>query len=174
MKYTRHFVFYNILILLFITLLPHYAYAEQVSFSKHEKKESYLFKYRWHDAEKNEQSLSFILSKDALFNRFRHFKLYQPEFAEKKIYQAMKNDLNRNPIKGVQIIFPGNNLAQGIKINAPNRDKITQAKNKITLLDKKYRQEYLNREYQQHFTNYQGDTYIKVNHRRVAITSVPD
>tara|TARA_B110000881_G_scaffold91116_1_gene79991 strand:- start:1332 stop:2117 length:786 start_codon:yes stop_codon:yes gene_type:complete len=115
-----------------------------------------------------------MLSKDALFNRFRHFKLYQPAFAEKKIHQAMKNDLNRNPIKGIQIIFPGNDLTQGIQIKAKNREQMLQAKNKISLLDKKYRQKYLEHEYQQYFTNYEGNVYIKPNHRRIAKHSASD
>jgi hypothetical protein len=174
MKHTCHFSFYNILVWVFLTLLPPCTYAEQIYFSKQEEKEEYYFKYRWQDAQKNEQSLSFMLSKDGLFNRFRHFKVYQPAFAEKQIHQAMKKELNLNPIKGVQIIFPEKNLAQGIQIKASRREQMMQAKNKITFLNQKYRKEYLAREYQQSFTNYEGNTYIKPNHRKIATRSIAD
>jgi len=150
------------------------ASAEQLHFSKKKLTDSYQFNYQWLDHESTQQTISFTLSKDALFNRFRSFRAYKPEFAEKAIFQAIKKQWQQSPIADILVNFPQSNIYNGIDIVGSDPQKVQQAYQKLNQLNEKCTTTYLTENYYQTFTTHDQITGIKPDHVAIANGSVAD
>lgn len=157
---------------IFIGLCVTYVQAEQLSFSKQEKPQSYVFKYRWLDSQKNEKDLSFELSKDVLFNQFRNFQAYQPDmvnaYINKNIYKAWQKDPKPQStltLKKHQNMFT-------LELNAQNNNALLMGQEHLIQLRKKISHAYFDTNYYHQFTNYDGKLAIKPNHVAIANKSV--
>jgi len=150
------------------------AQAEQLHFSKVKQAEGYQFNYQWLDHQQNQQSISFLLTKEALFDRFRSFRAYKTEFAEKAIFQAIKKEWKNSPIEGVQVEFPQSKKDRNIQIKGRNQDKVQQAYKKLAQLEQQCTSDYLADNYYQKFTTHDQITAIKPNHVKIANASVAD
>ena len=117
--------------------------AKQLSFNKAARGDNYIFDYLWLDQKKQKQSLSFSLPKDAIFERFRSFKVYKSEFAQQSANKSVHEQLKRNRLRGVQVIFPKNKNDSAITIKGPNREKVNEAYNKIADMQVIANEEYL-------------------------------
>jgi len=148
--------------------------AEQLTFNKAVRGDNYIFDYLWLDQKKQKQSLSFSLPKDAIFERFRSFKVYKSEFAQQSANKSVHEQLKRNRLRGVQVIFPKNKNDSAITIKGPNREKVNEAYNKIADMQVIANEEYLKKNFYQEFMTYDQVRAIKPDHVRFANETVPD
>lgn len=150
------------------------AQAEQLHFSKIKQTDGYQFNYQWRDHQNSPQSISFLLSKEVLFDRFRNFRAYKAEFAEKAIFQAIKKEWKKSPIEGIQIKFPQSKSEKNIKISGHNQDNVNKAYQKLAQLEQQCTNNYLAENFYQKFTTHDQITAIKPNHVKIANASVVD
>lgn len=148
--------------------------AEQLNFSKKAQDDAYLFSYQWTDYKKQLQQMHFMLSKDALFNRFRTLKTYKPKFAKKSILRRMRKKLQQEPIQNVQIFFNEREGKTFIDIRGADQQVINNAYDKIQQLEENCTQEYLNENYFQSYVDYNKNVGIKPDHVKIANLSVAD
>ncbi len=146
--------------------------AEQVHFSKVENDESYQFNYRWLDIKSMPQSLSFTLEKQTLFNKFRDFKAFKPQMAQRHISKSVVKHLQKEPITDVRVSY--NNHTNNIELSSTKADKFASTKMKISELEQKYTDKYLDANNYHHFKNHHNVTAIKPNHVKFANLSVDD
>lgn len=164
------------LIVIFCSFLlaTHYVQAEQLLFSKQEKNDLYLFNYQWLDSTKQKQSMSFSLSKSALFDRFRNFRRYKSSHAEKSIYRSIKKKIRQKPLSGVQIKFLPSQDHIKITITGDDPLKIKQAQQQLAVLEQQATKNYLENNYYQQFITVDQINGIKPDHTRIAAASVAD
>ncbi len=169
----KSLVYYSILIFLLFSC-ANSALAEQLHFSKIKQANGYQFNYQWKDHQNIEQSISFSLSKTALFDRFRNFRAYKAEFAEKAIFQAIKKQWQQSPIPGVSIKFPQYSGQSNIQITGHNRENVNKAYQQLAKLEQQCSANYLADNFYQKFTTHDQITAIKPNHVKIANASVDD
>lgn len=150
------------------------AQAKQLHFSKQESATSFQLNYRWTDYLNNEQSISFSLTKAAIFDHFRDFKAYKAKHAEKSIYRIMKKNLAKKPLEDVQIFFEQKNERVNIKITGRNLDRIQQARVAIKKLEQQATEQYFKENFYHQFINYEQIKGIKPDHVRIANITVPE
>jgi hypothetical protein len=148
--------------------------AKQLDFNKAVRGDSYLFDYSWLDQKRQKQSLSFSLPKEAIFERFRNFKAYKADFSQQSVNKAVHQQLKKNRLRGVQVIFPKNKDDLTIQIRGPNREKVNEAYNKIASMQTIASDAYLSDNFYQKFTTYDQIQAIKPDHVRFANETVPD
>ncbi|MEY8252210.1 MAG: hypothetical protein RPR91_07480 [Colwellia sp.] len=158
------------LLLFFITK----GQAQQLMFSKIEVDQGYSFQYQWVDHTKTNQSISFTLNQEGLFDRFRNFKTYQNSYAQKTILKRIKKQMQRNPIPGVQILYRQQRDGFVIEAKGLDRVKVAKAYQTLTRLENEVTQKYLKDIYYQAYTNHEQVTGIKVDHVSIANKSVAD
>ena len=163
----------KILLCLFL-LLACTVKAKQISFSKYPQDDHYVFKYQWLDYDKQTQSMSFSLTKAALFERFRMLKTYQSEFAQKSIMRDLRKQLRKQPLKGVQTIFLQQNGQTEIQIKGSEDKNVAFAYQQVNKLQQTLTTKYFRKNYYQLFTSNDQQTGIKVAHVSVANDSVAD
>jgi hypothetical protein len=159
-----------ILIKLFcITILfsmPYLAFANQLAFSKIEKGDNYQFNYQWIDHQGDTQAITFLLSKQAMFDRFRNFRVYKPKMAQFSVNNALQKKLREEPIRGVMIDF--NKNRSGHKIKGRNSKAVNSAYTKIFQLKQELNKAYLADNYYQQFITHDQINAIKPDHARFA------
>ena len=162
------------LALLLLILLNTTVQAKQLSFNKQEKKDSYLFQYQWLDHNKDQQSISFNLTKSALFERFRMLKIYQGNFAKKTILRTIKQQLRQQPLTDANAFFQLQDGKMIIKVKGFDDEKIAIAYQKIKKMEQEATTKYFKKNYYQRFTTYDQQTGIKVDHVNITNDSVAD
>ena len=163
----------QILFCLFLLFISS-AYAKQVSFSKQPQEDSYLFNYQWLDHDSQSQSLSFSLTKAALFERFRMLRPYQGEYAQKTIMRSVKKKLRKEPLKGAQAFFLPQDGKVVIQIKGLEDKNVALAYQKVQEIEKRSTEQYFKKNYYQHFVTHDEVFGIKINHARIANDSVAD
>lgn len=148
------------------------AIANQLHFSKVENAESYQFNYQWLDLNSKQQSLSFSLSKSSLFNKFRNFKRFKPQLAERTIGKMVVKNLRKHPIQNVQVSYNARN--ENIELKSTNNNDLTMAQYKINELEKKYTTEYLDSNFYHQFITHNNLEAIKPDHVKFATLSAID
>lgn len=148
--------------------------AKQLSFKKTKLEQAYSFQYQWLDSNETQQSISFTLSNEGLFERFRNFKSYQNKFAQKTIVRRIKKEMRKKSIAGVQIQYQLQNDTFSIKVNGQDKEKVAQAYQELSSVEAEVIEQYLSENYYQPFTNHEQQTGIKVNHANIANDSVSD
>lgn len=159
-----------VLLLLFIA--P--GQAQQLSFSKTQVEQGYAFQYQWLDHTKTTQAISFTLSQEGLFNRFRNFKTYQKSYAQKTILRRIKKEMQRSPIPGVQVLYRQQQDRFTIEVKGLDKDKVAKAYRTLNTLQEEVTQQYFKDTYYQAFTNHEQTNGIKVDHVSIANNSVAD
>ena len=148
--------------------------SQQFKFSKIEQESGYQFNYQWQDQKGEKQSISFVLTKEALFNKFRNFKAYRPQFAEAYAAKKIKQAITEKPIPEVQVDFI---KRQGkISLNIKGQDEVAVAKayRQINQLQERFSRQYLKESYYQRFITHDNFQGIKPNHILIAQDSVID
>lgn len=148
--------------------------AKQITFSKQEKDENYQFNYRWLDHEKKERHLSFQLSKDVLFNRFRNFMAYKPDIANLTINKYILKAWRKNPIPQSQLTLVKNQGTFRLKLTARNNETLLEAQKKLAELEAAARKKYLKKHFYHQFTTYDGKAGIKPDHSTIGQLMVTD
>jgi hypothetical protein len=148
--------------------------AKQINFSKQLDGDNYRFNYQWLDHEKQQQSMSFLLTKPALFERFRMLKTYQNEFAQKTIMRTVKKRLRKEPLEGAQAFFLQQNGKTVIQVKGLEDEKVAHAYKKVKDIEQEAIGQYLKKNYYQFFTTPEQQSGVKVNHTSVANDSVAD
>ncbi|TYK65412.1 hypothetical protein CWS31_010860 [Colwellia echini] len=148
--------------------------AEQLSFSKKKIEQGYSFHYQWLDFNSEIQSMNFTLSNEGLFERFRDFKSYQKNYAQKSIFRAIKKKLRRKPIPGVQILYKKDNDHFYIEARGIDKNKVAKAYQTIAEIEQEVTEQYLSESYYQAFTDHLQNSGMKVNHGNIANNSVAD
>jgi len=148
--------------------------AQQLAFNKVLKDDSYQFNYQWLDHNNEQQNISFMLSKEALFERFRSFKNYQAQFAEKSILRSIKKRMRQTPIAGVQVFYRQQNGKFIVDVKGPNDEKVAQAYQQIRQIEQEVTNSFFSDNYYQQFVTHDQVNGIKVNHVDVANDSVID
>ncbi len=149
-------------------------HAEQLSFSKTATDKDYQFSYQWLDFNNQQQNISFTLTPEALFERFRHLKSYQSNYAQKTILRRMKLAIKKQPPKGMQVNFRQVNGEFSIEVKGQDQQKVAQAYQALLKLEKDISDEYFRENYYQLFTNHDQVNGIKMNHVDIANDSVAD
>jgi hypothetical protein len=155
-------------------LLPLFSQAQQLAFTKIVKGDNYHFSYQWLDHKNVEQTMRFILTKKALFESFRDFKRYQPEFTEKAIVRNIKKRIRRQPISGVKVFYRQKNGKYLLEVKGRDESKVAQAYQQLAQLEQEVSQDYFTSHYYQHFITHDQIKGIKVNHVDVANDSLID
>lgn len=168
-KYSR----ITALVALFICLFSINTTAEQIQFSKKEEGDNYRFNYQWEDHESITQTLTFLLSKDDLFQRYRNFSAYQTTLAQEHVQNALKRHLRAKPISGVQVSFSKQSNEYATLIKSPNKKAINRAQLEINRLQTKYMEQYLTDNYYHEFITPDGSLAVKPDHARIALESAP-
>jgi len=148
--------------------------AEQLLFSKKPIEQGYSFHYQWLDHANKEQEISFILTQEGLFERFRSFKTYKNGYAQKAILRRIKKHMHKNPIAGVQIFYQQQHDKFSIQAKGLDQSKVNKAYREIVKLEEQVTNEYLKETYYQTFTNHEQRSGIKVDHVSIANNSVLD
>jgi hypothetical protein len=154
--------------------MPSLAFADQLAFSKIEKGDNYQFNYQWLDSQGDTQNLQFILTKRALFDRFRNFKVFKPEMAKFSINNALQKKLRAEPINDVMINFSKNTDDGEIVIKGRNNQAINSAYAKIYQLKQTLGDEYLAKNYYHQFITHDQINAVKPNHGQFASISSID
>jgi hypothetical protein len=162
----RHILSKFFYIALFLSM-PYLAFADQLSFSKIEAGENYQFNYQWLDRQGDRQKINFLLSKRAMFDRFRNFKIFKSEMAQFSINNALQKKLREEPIKGVMIDFKRNKNNE-ISIKGRSNQTINAAYAKINEMKQTLNNEYLTDNYYQQFITHDQINAIKPDHARFA------
>lgn len=149
-------------------------HAKQFSFIKKAHKNHYNFSYQWLDHNKARQTISFSLTKPALFERFRVLKPYQGEFAQKTILRTMKKQLRQQPLTDAHVVFKQQQGKTAIQVKGLDEEKITAAYQKIKIIEQEVTTKYFKKNYYQRFTTHDHQTGIKVDHVNIALDSVAD
>ena len=161
-----------LLCLLLLVTFP--SVSQQFNFNKIEQDNSYQFNYQWRDQSGAKQAISFVLTKEALFKKFRNFRAYRPQFAEAYTAQKIKKTLQEKPIENVQVNFVKKSGKISLDINSRDQAALSKAYAQISELQQKYGLEYLKENYYQRFTTHDSIQGIKPNHRAIAQSSVAD
>lgn len=146
--------------------------AQQLSFNKINKGNSYQFNYQWLDHKQQPQEISFELSNSALFNKFRNFRVYKPQFAAEYINKKVIKHFNKEPIEQVQITF--DRQEKGISIQSNNLAKAKEARKKVESLTTEITNTYLKQNWYHSFTTHQNIRAIKPDHVTISALSVTD
>ncbi len=148
--------------------------AKQLKFNKTPRQNSYSFDYTWLDHRKKEQTLTFNLPTEALFERFRNVKTYKASFAQKSILRNLKMRVSKEPISGVQVLFKHKNNQISIEVKGADKTKRALAYQKLTKLQQEITTQYFADNYLQHFSDHEQVAGVKVNHVLIANVSVAD
>jgi hypothetical protein len=143
-------------------------WAEQVHFNKDVAQDSVNFHYQWLDHQKTKRTLKFELSKASLFDSFRDFKSYKPDFAEKSIQRAIKETLQKNPLEGVQVNFHRQNGIDQIELKGTDENKVQAAYLRISTIQKDAADQYLFDNFYHRFITHENVIGIKPDHVRIA------
>jgi hypothetical protein len=160
----------GILVLFFMSKVQ----AEQLNFSKKKVEQGYNFHYQWLDHAKSKQEINFTLSNKGLFERFRNFKTYQNNYAQKTILRRIKKNMKKNPIAGVQVFYKQHHDQFTIEVKGRDSDKVANAYRDIVELEDMVTSKYFQETYYQTFTNHEQINGIKVDHVSIANNSVAD
>ena len=164
---------YPLWVILLLTCFIAKTQAQQLSYEKLAIEGGYRFEYQWLNHNKMKQDIAFTLTQAGLFDRFRYFKSYHNDYAKKTIIRRIKQQMQQNPIEGVQIAY-GKADKFSVQAYGQDKKKVADAYEQITLIQQKVTQAYLKEIYYQEFTNHQQVTAIKVDHARIANDSVHD
>ena len=148
--------------------------AEQLKFNRQEQDNGFQFNYQWRDHQRQVQSIQFQLSKAALFERFRHFRAYKSELAEKNVHKAIRRHLRKEPIPGVQVYFRQQQGNSYIDIKGRDSDKVETAYGEIAQLEQDFFAEYLAENFYHSFITHDQVRGVKPDHVRIADASADD
>ena len=148
--------------------------AEQLNYSRVQEGDGYRFNYQWTDQNRQAQSISFTLSKEALFERFRNFRVYKPKFAEQDVARQIKKKLTETPLADVQVNFIRHKGKVKIDIKSTDPIALQKAYSKIAQMEKTISKKFLKENYYQEFTTHDQIKAIKPNHTLIAQESVED
>lgn len=162
-------------ILLFLSLcLTGLLDAKQLSFSKQKEDEQYRFKYQWLDHNDESQSMSFLLKKYALFQRFRMLRSYQSDFAQKTIIRAVKQRLTEVPLQEAQALFLQQNGKTVLQVKGSKDEYVSKAYKRVKEIEQEVTAQYFQKNYYQVFNTPEQVADIKIDHTRIANESVAD
>ncbi len=147
--------------------------SQQLSYTKVENQQSYQFNYQWLDHKNIKQNLDFSLTKEGLFDRFRDFKSYHSNYAQKTILRRVKQQMQQSINPAIQISYQQHNQLV-LQVRGQDEKKVASAYNKLITLEKEVTEKYLQETYYQEFTNHQQVSGIKVDHVSIANDSVDD
>lgn len=148
--------------------------AKQLSFTKQVQENNYTFSYQWLDHNNIHQSISFNLTKSALFERFRMLKPYQGKFAQKSILRTVKKQLEQQPLIGAHVVFKQQQGKMVIQVKGLDDEKVATAYKKVKVIEQEVTKKYFKKNYYQLFTTHDQQAGIKVDHVNIAQDSVPD
>ena len=150
------------------------ATAGQLQFDKKEQEQNFLFHYQWIDHQQQAQSISFLLPKEALFERFRQFKAYKTDLAEKYVQRAIRKQLRKEPLPGIQVYFRHQHDGTYVDIKGRDTDKVALAYAKVAKLERDYFSQHLSDSFYHRFITHDRIQGIKPDHVRIANISVED
>ena len=148
--------------------------AKQISFSKQPQENHYIFNYQWLDHDNQSQSMSFALTKPALFERFRMLRPYQSEFAQKTIMRTVRKQLREQPLKGAQAFFLQQDGKMVVQVKGLEDKDVALAYQKVKKIEQKALAQYLKANYYQFFNTHEQKSGVKINHSNIANDSVAD
>jgi len=159
-------------------MLANFACAEQTSFNKKRLIENdeviYQFNYQWLGHDNNQQSIIFQLPQKNIFNRYRNFRIFKSDIAQKNINKSLRKHFKKKPIPGVQVNFSKNNDNFRANIKSADSLKVNETYQEIARLEEEFRQSYLKKNYYHQFITYDNINAIKPDHVRIANESVND
>jgi hypothetical protein len=147
------------------------ANANQSKFSKTLVNKDFQFNYQWLDHQKSQQSLSFKVPKDFIYNHFRGFKTYKPHIATKVITRNIQKKLTTTSLQGVR--FEYLQLASSLPLNAAVKVTGSDSLNvqKAYAVVEKVRQEeqrYFATNYYRPHIDHFNTSSVKIDHARIA------
>ena len=151
-----------------------FADAKQISFSKQLQDDHYRFSYQWLDHNNEPQSMSFALTKPALFERFRMLRAYQGEFAQKTIMRSVKKQLRKEPLNGAQAFFLQQDGKMVVQVKGLEDKNVALAYQKVKEIEQAATAQYFKKNYYQLFSTPDQRSGVKVDHASIAKDSVAD
>jgi hypothetical protein len=148
--------------------------AKQLSFSKQKEDDQYRFNYQWLDHDNQNQSMSFLLNKYALFQRFRMLRGYQSDFAQKTIIRAVKQQLSQTPLQEAQALFLQQNGKTVLQVKGLKDEHVSKAYERVKEIEREATAQYFKKNYYQVFNTPDQVAGIKIDHTRIANESVAD
>ncbi|MCI2285670.1 hypothetical protein L3081_22695 [Colwellia sp. MSW7] len=116
--------------------------AKQLSFSKQKEDDQYRFNYQWLDHDNQNQSMSFLLNKYALFQRFRMLRGYQSDFAQKTIIRAVKQQLSQTPLQEAQALFLQQNGKTVLQVKGLKDEHVSKAYERVKEIEREATAQY--------------------------------
>lgn len=148
--------------------------AKQISFDKQLENDHYRFSYQWLDHDKKPQSMSFSLTKTALFQRFRALKRYQGDHTQKAIMRQVKQQVNKTSFPGAQAVFLNQRGKSVIQVKGQNEENVVLLRQKIKEIEQTVTAEFFKKNYFQAFTTPDQVQGIKIDYVGIANDSVAD
>jgi len=148
--------------------------AKQIRFSKQPQDEHFIFNYQWLDHSNQPQSLSFSLTKPALFERFRMLRSFQSEFAQKTIMRSVRKQIRKEPLKGAQAFFLQQDGNMVVQVKGLKDEDVALAYQKVKEIEQEATKQYFTKNYFQLFKTHDDESGVKVNHVSIANDSVAD
>ncbi len=159
---------------MFLIVMMSKGQTKQLSFTKESVEQGHSFHYTWLDHSQAEQELSFVLTQEGLFDRFRNFKTYQNSYAQKTILRRIKKHMQKNPIAGVVILYKQQLDKFSVETKGVDKKKVAKAYQEVVKIEEQVTGDYFNETYYQAFTNHEHVSGIKVDHVSIANNSVID
>lgn len=163
-----------ICVLFIALLLISTVQAKQLSFIKKEHKDYYSLNYQWLNYNNEQQTISFNLTKPALFDRFRILKPYQSDFAQNAILRSIKKHLKKSPLTGTRAVYTQQQGKTVMQVKGIDEDKVAAAYEQIKIIEQEATTQYFQKNYYQRFTTHDHQTGIKVDHVNIALDSIAD
>lgn len=148
--------------------------AKQLAFTKKEMLNSYQFDYRWLDFNQKERHLTFELSKEILFKRFRGFKAYKNQIAQQTINKNVFKTWSKSPHKNTQLNLVRQQGNFVLSLTGNNNNDLQVAQTKVNKLKKEAFNKYLEKNNYHQFNMPNGNIGIKPDHTKIATLSVAD
>lgn len=148
--------------------------AQQLGFSKSKVENAYQFTYQWLDHTSSKHTMTFTLTNEGLFDRFRNFKSYQKNYAQKTIVRRIIKEMQKKSVAGVQVFYRQQHDKFYIEVKGVDEKKVADAYQALAVIETEVTQKYLKEAYYQIFTDHERNHYIKVDHASIANDSVTD
>lgn len=146
--------------------------AEQIKYGRKKVEQGYQFDYLWRDSAAQNQQISFVLSNQTLFDKFRNFRAFKSDIAQSYINKYIVKAWKKSPIPGAQLNLIKRAGKYQLQVNASSQTLMQQARSRVHELEQEATEDFFNKYYYHSFVTHDGVSAIKPDHVRIANETV--
>lgn len=146
--------------------------AEQIKHNRKKVEQGYRFNYIWRDSNNQNQQISFVLSNQMLFDKFRNFRAFKSDIAQSYINKYIVKAWKQSPISGAQLNLVRRAGKHQLQVNATSQSQMQQARSRVHELEQEATADFFYKYYYHSFITHDGVSAIKPDHVRIATETV--